>query len=62
MTNTAAAHRHSRYVAGCATCELDMLYFRVFMAARWARDEAEGRWRARDAAGLRAMADALALG
>ena len=48
-------HRHSRYVAGCATCELDRLYARICLLARWRRDQATVLWHARDAAGLAAL-------
>jgi hypothetical protein len=55
----ASTHRHSRYVAGCATCERDMLFFRLTDLRKVTpaqRDEAWELWRADDMAGLQALA------
>lgn len=52
-------HRHSRFVAGCATCERDLLFFRLTDLRRVTgaqRDEAWALWRAGDVAGLQALA------
>ena len=52
-------HNHSRYTAGCSTCERDMLFLRLTDRRRVTsaqRDEAWALWRADDMAGLQALA------
>lgn len=52
-------HGHSSYVAGCTTCERDMLFFRLTNRRKVTRataDEAWSLWRADDMAGLQALA------
>ena len=51
-------HRHSRYVAGCATCELDLLYARICLL-HGRTDQVDALWRAGDAATLRTIAAQL---
>ena len=51
-------HEHSRYVAGCGTCELDLMYARICLQ-HGRTDEVDSMWRFGDIAGLRTIAAQL---